>query len=58
MVVATGIGDRLNQLGPVTPADLFATLLHLLGVKHDASLTDLDGRVLPATNGTPLKDLL
>jgi hypothetical protein len=30
----------------------------LLGVKHDTPVTDLDGRVLPATQGTPLKDLL
>jgi hypothetical protein len=56
-----GSSDKLGgapATQPVTPADLFATLLHLLGVKHDTALTDLDGRVLPATNGTPLKDLL
>jgi hypothetical protein len=56
-----GSSDKLGgspATQPVTPADLFATLLHLLGVKHDTPVTDLDGRVLPATQGTPLKDLL
>jgi len=43
---------------PVSPANLFATFLHLLGIKPDTPVTDLDGRVLPATSGAVLKDLL
>jgi hypothetical protein len=41
----------------VTPPDLFATFLHLLGIRPTTQLTDLDGRVLPATSGTPLAGL-
>lgn len=56
-----GSSDKLGgapATEPVSPGDLFATFLHLLGVKHDASLTDLDGRVVPATCGTPLNGLM
>jgi hypothetical protein len=58
---AYGSSDKLGGFPatqPVTPPDLFATLLHLLGIKPDTPLTDLDGRVLPATSGSPLKDLV
>lgn len=56
-----GSSDNLGgepAIQPVTPADLFATLLHLLGIKPDTPITDLNGRVLPATSGSPLKDLV
>jgi hypothetical protein len=42
----------------VTPPDLFATFLHLLGVRPDALLYDYQGRSLRATRGEPLWDLL
>jgi hypothetical protein len=41
----------------VTPPDLFATFLHLLGIRPNTQLTNLDGCVLPATSGTPLAEL-
>lgn len=56
-----GSSDKLGgspATDPVSPSDLFATFLHLLGVRHDTSITDLDGRVLPATSRNPVKGLL
>jgi hypothetical protein len=43
---------------PVTPADLTATLLHLLGVPPDLELRDRTGRPLRACQGSPVLDLL
>ena len=42
----------------VTPPDLFATFMHLLGIPPGTQLTDLDGRVLPAASGTPIAGLM
>lgn len=39
---------------PVSPADLTATILHLLGVPPDLELTDLSGRALKACTGSPI----
>jgi hypothetical protein len=43
---------------PVAPADLIATILHLLGVPPEFEVRDLTGRTLPACHGKPLLDLL
>ena len=43
---------------PVTPPDLAATILHLLGVPLELELTDRLGRPLPACYGTPVRGLL
>jgi hypothetical protein len=42
---------------PVSPPDLQATVLHLLGIPPDARLTDRRGRSHPATLGTPVTEL-
>ncbi len=43
---------------PVSPADLVATLLHLLGVPADLEVRDRTGRPLPACTGRPVQGLL
>jgi hypothetical protein len=43
---------------PVTPADLAATVLHLLGVSPDLELTDRLGRPLRACSGRPVPGVL
>jgi arylsulfatase A-like enzyme len=43
---------------PVTPADLAATVLHLLGVPAEMELRDRTGRPLPACTGKPVLGLL
>jgi hypothetical protein len=43
---------------PVTPPDLFATFLHLLGVRPDALLHDYQGRPLRASRGQPIRGLI
>lgn len=43
---------------PVTPPDLAATILHLLGVPPDLVLHDRRGRPIAACQGTPIADLL
>jgi hypothetical protein len=43
---------------PITPADLAATILHLLGVPLDLELHDRTGRPLPACLGRPVRVLL
>ena len=43
---------------PVTPPDLIATFLHLLGVRPDLELHDRSGRPLRACDGMPLSGLL
>jgi Protein of unknown function (DUF1501) len=42
---------------PVTPADLGATLLHLLGIPPETELHDQLGRTFPASHGTPIRAL-
>lgn len=43
---------------PISPADLMATILHLLAVPRDMELHDRSGRPLRACSGEPLWDLL
>jgi hypothetical protein len=43
---------------PVTPADLVATFLHLLGVPPGTELHDRGGRPVPASAGTPIHGVL
>lgn len=43
---------------PVTPPDLTATILHLLGVRPDMELRDRNGRPLRACDGTVVSGLL
>ena len=52
-----GASDRRSAYPadqPVTPADLAATVLHLLGVPPDLALTDRLGRPLRARSGRPV----
>ena len=44
--------------GPVSPADLMATLHHLLGIPPDTGITDPAGRPHRACHGTPVRGLL
>ncbi len=56
-----GASDRLGAYPaeqPVSPADLAATILHLLGVPADLEIHDRTGRPLPACPGTPIRGLL
>jgi hypothetical protein len=43
---------------PISPADLTATLLHLLGVPLDIELHDRTGRLVRACTGSPVRGLL
>lgn len=50
-----GATDRLGaypSASPVTPADLIATALHLLGVRPDVEVHDRGGRPVPACAGS------
>jgi hypothetical protein len=42
----------------VTPPELTATILHLLGIDHEATFPDRTGRPLLASEGEPLWSLL
>lgn len=56
-----GASDKVGAYpadSPVTPADLAATILHLLGVKYDLELNDRTGKPVPACLGTPIKGLI
>jgi hypothetical protein len=43
---------------PVTPGDLSATVFHLLGVPHDSTFQDAQGRPHFITPGSPIRQLL
>jgi hypothetical protein len=56
-----GASDRAGAYpadSPVSPLDLTATFLHLLGVHSDAEITDPAGRPYRACHGTPVRGLL
>jgi uncharacterized protein (DUF1501 family) len=58
---AYGSTDRDGGLPaekPVSPADLTATVLHLLGVPADLVVMDRAGRPIRACHGTPVKGLV
>src|SRR5262249_20211849 len=40
-----------------TPADLCATVYHLLGIDHTAEMIDPTGRPVPLTRGTPIREV-
>jgi len=42
---------------PVTPGELIATFLHLLGVPHDLTLQDQLNRPFPTSHGEPVRGL-
>jgi hypothetical protein len=48
----------LPRSQPYTPADLAATVFHLLGVGPDAEFHDAEGRPYRMTQGTPIRLLL
>ena len=55
-----GSSDRIGgepAENAVTPPDLFATFMHLLGLDPAMMLTDLDGRPIQATSGEPITAL-
>jgi len=55
-----GASDRIGAYPadlPVRPADLGATLLHLLGVRPETELHDRAGRPFRAIDGTPIRPL-
>jgi uncharacterized protein (DUF1501 family) len=43
---------------PVTPADLHATVLAAMGHDHNHTFQTSDGRPMPLSEGTPLRELL
>jgi uncharacterized protein (DUF1501 family) len=56
-----GSSDRIGAYPaeqPVTPADLTATLLHLLGVPAEAEIEDRLGRPLRVCTGSPVRGLI
>jgi hypothetical protein len=56
-----GASDRLGAApaeDPVTPPDLTATILHLLGVRSELEVHDLTNRPLRACSGMPIHDLI
>lgn len=58
---AYGTSDKSGafpQTGRVQPPDLTATMLHLLGIGHEAFFPDRFGRPLRATEGTPIWSIL
>ena len=56
-----GASDRHGAYpvqSPVTPAELTATMLHLLGVPPDLELTDRTGKPVRACDGAPVRGLV
>jgi hypothetical protein len=56
-----GASDRIGAYPsdhPVTPADLMATVLYILGISPDLELRDHLGRPLRACTGVPIRDVL
>lgn len=56
-----GASDRQGAFPadkPVAPNELIATILHLLGIPPDFEIRDRFGRVLPATHGRPLVEVM
>jgi hypothetical protein len=56
-----GSSDRVGAFprdGRVLPQDLHATVLHCLGTSPDATMRDLEGRLLLATRGTIIPQAL
>ncbi|MCI0379228.1 MAG: DUF1501 domain-containing protein [Gemmataceae bacterium] len=56
-----GASDRIGAYpahSPVTPPDLFATLLHLLGIPLDLEVHDRTGQPRMACTGSPIRGLL
>lgn len=56
-----GASDRTGGLpadSPVSPTDLTATFLHLLGIPSDVEIHDAAGRPYRACHGTPVRGLL
>ena len=43
---------------PVSPADLTATILHLLGINRHATIRDRQGRPYAASEGEPITALV
>ncbi len=44
--------------GTVTPEDLHATIYHCLGIPHDATIRDPQGRSFPICHGQPIRAVL
>jgi Protein of unknown function (DUF1501) len=56
-----GASDRIGAYpadAPVTPVDLIATFLHLLGIPSDEEVRDRTGRVLKVCHGMPIRGLV
>jgi uncharacterized protein (DUF1501 family) len=56
-----GASDRIAAYPadmPVSPADLTATILHLLGIPRDFELHDRTGRPVRACDGKPISGLI
>ena len=56
-----GATDRIGAYPsafPVSPVDLVATFLHLLGIPPDIEVHDRGGRPMRACHGTPIRPLL
>lgn len=51
-------GAAYPSTNPVGPADLAATIFHLLGIDPRADITDQQGRPFVASSGTPIKAIL
>lgn len=51
--IAGSVAER-----PVSPKDILATVYHLLGIDHHATLTDRTGRPLPLVEGQVVREIL
>jgi hypothetical protein len=50
-------GAAYPSTNPVSPADLAATIFHLLGIDPRTEITDQQGRPFIASSGTPIRAL-